>query len=241
MAVEAVTGIPSFGTQIQVMTSVEGVSPKTFVNVFGVGDIDGPAVAMDETETTSHSTGVPIKTFIPSLIDPGQLSFPLFWNPSDPTQSPLSAYGLEKLFYARTVTSWRLVATDPGKTTREFRGFVKELGEAYPVSGVVTKNTSIRISGAMTYVVSDTTLTPTTKINALKAGETGTIAVASTDSAPWFPVSDVPWITFTAPAAAVTGAGSVAYTVAPSSLSVDRTGNIRVGDSTFILTQLGTP
>ena len=238
---ETVTGIPSFGTAIQVMTSAEGITPKTFATVFGVGDIDGPSVAMDETETTSHSTGVPIKTFIPSLIDPGNLTFPCFWNPSDPTQSPLSAYGLEKLFYARTVTSWRLVATDPGKTTREFRGFVKELGEAYPVSGVVTKNTSIRISGAMTYVTATVTLVPTTDIDVLKAGESGTIAVTSSDTVGWFPVSDQTWVTFTAPTAPVVGNGSVAYTVAPSVLSVSRTANLRIGDKTFVLTQLGTP
>src|SRR5262245_19531705 len=81
------TGDPSFGTQIQVLTSAAGVDPETFVTIEGVGDIDGPSMSIAETETTSHSTGVPVRTFIPSLIDPGTLSFPCFFNPSDPTHS----------------------------------------------------------------------------------------------------------------------------------------------------------
>ena len=238
---EAITGVPSFGAAIQVLTSAEGITPKTFATVFGVGDIDGPSVNMGEIDTTSHSTGVPIKTFIPGLIDPGTLSFPCFWNPGDPTQSPISAYGLEKLFYQRTVTSFRLVAPDTGHTTREFRGFVKELGEAYPLEGVVTKNTVIRIAGAMSYIVATVTLTPSTKVGVLKAGETGTIAVTSSDTVGWFPTSDQPWVTFTAPTAPVVGAGSVTWVAAAYIGTTDRTANLRIGDKTFILTQLGTP
>src|SRR5262245_59248868 len=78
-------GVPAFGTEIQVMSACG--PPEAFETIMGVGDISGPNTSVAETETTSHSTGSAHRTFVPTLIDDGEISFPCFWNPSDPTQS----------------------------------------------------------------------------------------------------------------------------------------------------------
>ena len=233
---DPIDAIASYGTQLQVRSSADGVTPKEFTTVFGVGDIDGPSLSIDEIETTNHSTGVPIKTFIPALIDPGELGFPCFWNPLDPTQSPLSPYGMENLFYARKVTDWRLIATDPARTTRQFRGFLKEKGEAYPVAGVVTHNIKVRISGAMAYVQASVTVTPATATPAA-AGGAATATVATTDEQAWFPVALQSWITITAPTGPTVGNGSISYTIATNDTLAPRTGQILVGDKTFTITR----
>jgi hypothetical protein len=140
-AAVSTTGIPAFGTQIQVLSQA---SPAVYTTIAGVGDITGPNTALAETETTSHSTGVAHRTYIPTLIDDGDISFPCYFNPSDPTHSLFSPYGLENLFQNRAVTKWRLVNTDPTKRTREFSGFVNKLGEKYPVAGVCTRRAGSR-------------------------------------------------------------------------------------------------
>lgn len=127
---EEITGIPAFGTEIQVLSVA---SPEEYTTIEGVGDITGPSTSVAEVETTSHSTGKPHRTFIPTLIDDGDLSFPCYFNPADPTHSLYSPFGLENLFQNRAVTKFRLINTDASQRTREFRAFVRNLGETYPV------------------------------------------------------------------------------------------------------------
>jgi len=228
--------VAAFGTQIQVLSAA---SPEAFTTISGVGDITGPNTQVAETETTSHSTGKPHRTFIPTLIDDGDLAFPCYFNPSDPTHSLFSAYGLENLYQNRAVTKFRLINTDPTHRTREFLGFVKQLSETYPLAGVCTRQTTIRITSVPVDVQAAVTLVPTQNITETAAGGTSTIAVTSTDTLAWGATSDSPsWLTVTAPVGPVTGNGSVSYTVAASVAPTPaRTGHIQVGNQTFIVTQ----
>lgn len=227
--------IPAFGTLIQVLSSA---SPEEFTTIEGVGDIAGPNASVGEVETTSHSTGIPHKTFIPALIDDGDLSFPCYFNPAAPTHSLQSPFGLENLFQNRAVTKFRLVNTDPSRRARIFRGFVKTLGETYPVQGVCTRQTAIRITSVPTDDVAAVTLVPTENLTETAAGSSATIAVTSAGAQAWTPVSDAPWLTVTSPTTPTVGDGSVAYTVAPSIAPTPaRTGHITVGDKSFTVTQ----
>jgi len=227
--------IAAYGTQIQVLSNN---SPEEFITIAGVGDITGPGTNVGEIETTSHSTGIPHKTFMPTLIDDGDLAFPCYFNPADPTHSLYSPYGLENLFQNRAVTKFRLINTDASKRTRELRGFVKQLNETYPVQGICTRQVSIRISGVPTDVAATVTLTPTELLTAPNTANGGSIAVTSTSDLAWTAISDAPWITVT-PAGATVGNGSVPYTIAAQSPAAPaRTGHIRIGDKTFTVTQL---
>lgn len=137
--------IAAFGTLIQVG---DGSSPETFHTIAGVGDIDGPGVSVDEFETTNHSTGTPHKTWVPTLIDDGSIAFPMFYQPTHPTHSLTSTYGLEYLFQNRVTRNFRIVTPDPSTTKRQFAGFVKDMGESYPVAGVMVRDVTIRIASA---------------------------------------------------------------------------------------------
>lgn len=227
--------IPAFGTKIQVLSAA---SPEAFTTIAGVGDITGPNTSVAEVETTSHSTGIAHRTFMPTLIDDGDIAFPCFFNPSDPTHSLYSPYGLENLFQNRAVTEFQLINTDPAHRTRKFRGFVKQLGETYPVQGVCTRQTTIRITSVPTDVSAAVTLVPTNNLTETAAGGSSTIAVTSTDTVGWMATSDVPWITITAPTSSVIGNGSVSYTVAASVAPTPaRTGHIQIGNASFTVTQ----
>lgn len=138
------TGISAFNTQLKVG---DGQSPQTFYIVSGVTDITGPSMSVDEAETTSHSTASPHKTFIPTLIDDGEISFPCNFDPDDNTHSATSVFGLEYLAQNRTIRAFQLAANKSNgtKLTRQFNGFVKTLGESYPVSGIQVRDCTIRI------------------------------------------------------------------------------------------------
>jgi len=231
------SGIAAFGTMIQVLSSVG--PPEGFTTIAGVGDITGPNTSSAETETTSHSTGTAHRTFIPTLIDDGDISFPCYFNPSDPTHSLYSPYGLENLFQNRAVTRWRLVNTDPAHRTREFSGYVNKLGEKYPVAGVCTRDTTIRITSVPTDVAAVVTLNPTTDTAQTATGGTATITVTSTDTMAWTATPFASWITVTSPTQPVTGNGAVDYTVAANATGASRTSFIMIGNQQFTITQAG--
>ena len=238
---DEVTGIPAYGTLIQVLS--DAGPPEVFVNIAGVGDITGPNTALAEAETTSHSTGAPVRSFIPTLIDPGDISFPCYWNPSDPTQSVNSPYGMEYLFWNRVITKFRLVNTDPTHRTREFKGYPKTLGETYPVAGVCTRQIAIRITTPYHDVASAISLEPDNASAAAAGDPSGTFDVKTGGSnAPWIPVATVPWITITDPVASTVGDDTVTYTVAANATGSDRTGHINIAalSLSFTVDQLGT-
>lgn len=234
-----VTGFPAYATLIQVQSSS---SPEAFTTIAGAGDIAGPNTTMGEVETTSHSTGAPVRSYVPSLADPGELSFPCYWNPVDPTQSIDSPFGMEALFWSRRITKFQLVAPDASHRTRQFFGFVKSIGETYPVQGVMTRNIAIRITSPLTDVAAAVNVTPASA-NATKAGGPGTFDVAAGGSqAPWRALPDAAWITVSAPVGESVGDDTVDYTTAANPGTTDRTGHININGLglTFTVTQSGT-
>jgi hypothetical protein len=225
--------VAAYGTKIEVLSAA---SPEAFTVINGIGDIAGPNVQLGEIETTSHSTGIPHKTFMPTLIDDGDLSFPCYFNPSDPTHSLYSPFGLENLLQNRAVTKFRI--TDPTLRTREIRGFVKQLNETFPVQGICQRAVTIRISGAPVDVSAEVTLVPTEDLTETAAGSAKTIAVTSASTQAWIAVSNVSWIVITTGGTPTVGDGSVGYTVSASTAPTPaRTGVITIGNKTFTVTQ----
>jgi hypothetical protein len=228
MSDEIVGGIPAYGTLIQVLS--DPGPPEVYTTIEGVGDITGPGNSMDEIDVTSHSTGVPIKQVIPGLIDLGELAFPCFWNPEDPTQKMSSPYGMEYLFFTRKVTKFQLVNTNPTHRTRQFKGFVKSIAENAKVTGVMERQCAVRITSPFVDVASPVSLTPSS-VSAPAAGSpSGTIDVKTGGSnAPWNAVPSAPWITITAPTAPQMGDGEITYSVAAQLPAAPaRTGTIDV-------------
>lgn len=145
------TGIASFGTLIKVGN---GSSPQVFYTIAGVKDIDISGPSVDEVETTTHSTGSPHRTFKPTLIDDGSISFECNFDPTHDTHSLTVVYGLAYLFQNRTTRAFQILTnnSDGSQQTRQFQGFVQELSESYTVDGLNIRNVTIRISTAPSVV-----------------------------------------------------------------------------------------
>lgn len=140
------TGESSYGTIIMV-ADTDIASPLTYHAIAGVGDIDGPNESVGVNETLTHSTGRPYKNKRPGLIDPGEFSFPVNYDPANPSHSRTSTYGLAYIFKERIVADWLVIYPDDANTTLRFRGFISELGTSSPVEGVGVRTTTITIDG----------------------------------------------------------------------------------------------
>lgn len=138
------SGQPSFGTQIKVGN---GLSPQTFSTVTKVGNITGPSTSARKKETTAHSTLIRHSTWVQTIIDDGQIKFPVFYDATDATHNLTAPYGLEYLFQNGIERAFQLVKpAGAGGEIRQFQGFIESLSEAYPVDGVMTRDVSIQIT-----------------------------------------------------------------------------------------------
>src|SRR5262245_36991104 len=218
------SGFAAYGTLLQVCS--DKGPPEAFVSIAGLGDITGPTSSMGEAETTSHS-GSGVRSYVPTLADPGEISFPCFWDPTDPTQAADSPYGLEYLFWNRIVTKWRLIAPDASHYTRVFCGFVKSLSEAYPTQGIATRQVTIRTTSPLQVVASPINVNPAQATIANTGGPL-TFTV-STGGSPimWTAVSGAPWITVDTPAEPTEGDGDVDLTIAAGT-GAARSGSVTI-------------
>jgi len=137
------TGIAAFGTKIYVG---DGVSPQVFYDISGVTDIS-LSESLDKAEKTSHSTGIPRRSYVATLRD-GMLSFTVNFDSDDNTHSISSTFGLGYLYRNRTVRAFQIwtLKTDGSYSKRQFDGFVANLSESYPVDGIQTRDVEIQIN-----------------------------------------------------------------------------------------------
>lgn len=143
--------VNAFGTIIMVE---DGNSPATYRIIAGVGDIDGPGQTLNVNDKTSHSTASSFRGKGPGLKDAGALSFPVYYDPSNPSHSDSSTYGLGYMWLNGSVRQWRIAVKDASGTyhQRQFRGFMSEFGESFPVEGGQVRQTKIEIDGALNTV-----------------------------------------------------------------------------------------
>jgi hypothetical protein len=152
---------------------------------------------------------------------------------------------MERLFYDRTVTRFRLVNTDATHRTREYKGYVKSLGETYPVAGVCTRNIAIRITSPMEDVASAISMTPATFTLDSTGVPAGPLSVNTGGSnAPWVATTLEAWIHITAPVGETVGDEDIVFTVDPHTGAPNpRIGHINVAalNLSCEITQSNTP
>ena len=149
--------LPSIGTLLQVGN---GASPEVFNSIANIGDITGPGTQAAVVDVTSHTAAsAPWRQKITTLLDPGVITFPLYFIPSSGAAGGLGNYeghnfasGLGRLFANRGLTpgvpyNWKLVFPDGIPTTYEFQAFISKFNIKNPVAGVATADLELTITG----------------------------------------------------------------------------------------------
>ncbi len=120
----------------------------TYTTVAQVKSISGPTLESEEVDVTNHDSSGSFREFIGGLIDGGEITGELVFDPNDATHD--GATGLFADLQARTVREWRIRIPTTPTVDIIFDGFVKAFPMSFPFDAAITANFTIRVTGAPT-------------------------------------------------------------------------------------------
>jgi hypothetical protein len=134
-------GISSQGTLIA--RQPLGVGP--FTTIAELGDITPPPLMRNPIETTTHND--PEEQFVVGIRRKGELSFSIFWIPTNATHDHLT--GIIQSWRNGDRDVWRITYPDGAQWL--FSGYVTNVGPAAPVDDALTADITIRPTGLMSF------------------------------------------------------------------------------------------
>ena len=134
---------PSINTLLQLGNNQ---SPETYVTVANVGDITGPGFSGNVVDVTSHSTTVPWREKIVTLLDAGQVSCKVYFIPGDPGHQALFT-----VFVNRTLEAWNLVYPDTNHSTINFNAYISKFAITATVAGVIEAAMTLEVVSEPTF------------------------------------------------------------------------------------------
>ena len=151
--------VPAIGTLLQIGN---GASPEVFYSIANIGDISGPSTSAAVVDVTSHtSTSAPWRLKIPTLLDPGEITLPLYIDPASGAPATAGNFwganftaGLGRLFANRgngpgVPYNVKIVYIDG--TVDEFQAFVTKYSRKSPVAGVYTGDVTLTLTGVPSF------------------------------------------------------------------------------------------
>lgn len=136
------TAIASFGTLLKIG---DGATAEAFTTIAEVMDISGPSQTLATAETTSQTSANKARTFIGTVLDGGEVTFDINYEPAGATHDQTT--GLIKDQTDMTVRNFELVFPDAGTTTWSFAALVTNFEPTAPVDGALTASVTLKISG----------------------------------------------------------------------------------------------
>lgn len=130
------------GTQLQ---SGDAQVPENFSTVAEVRSISGPTLTTDILDVTNHESQGGVREFKGGLIDPGELTFDLAFQPGEPTHG--NKAGLQRDQLAKTTRNYHLVWPPGIGFTWAFVGIITGLPLTFPIDEVITASVTIKITG----------------------------------------------------------------------------------------------
>ncbi len=137
--------IQSFGTFLK---RGDGGSPETFTTIAEVKSLTWTMSAKQD-DVTTHSSAVPWRQFISTLLDGGTITFDINFVPQETTQSYTS--GVFSDFATRTKRDYQWVFPDSGHTVWAFTATIQDFKPTAPTDGVLTASITLKLSGQPTF------------------------------------------------------------------------------------------
>lgn len=138
-------GISAFGTLLK---KGDGGSPESFTAIAEVSNIGGPNLSLDPIDVTHHSSTAGWKEFVGGLLDGGEVSFEINYDPVGATHD--ASTGLIADMVARTMRNFQLVFPDTGNTTWSFAALVTAFEPSEPVDDKLAASITLKLSGQPT-------------------------------------------------------------------------------------------
>jgi hypothetical protein len=130
-----------YGSVLVVNTSTGGE-----VNVAQVHSISGPGVSGNDVDTTTLDSSSNYRTFVAGLLDPGELTFGLVYDPTAVSHTRLARY-----MNARYSATWKVMQGSSGGTLTTFSGYIKGMSREVPMDDLITCDVTVKVSGKPGY------------------------------------------------------------------------------------------
>jgi len=128
------------GTQLK---AGDGAASEVFTLIPEIRTITGPSMSADVIDVTSHDTPGGFRDKLQGLKDWGELSFEMWWVPTNVQQQQLHSD-----YVAGTQRNYQLVFPNAGNTTFSFKGFVSASPITAAFDAPLVRNCTITIMGA---------------------------------------------------------------------------------------------
>jgi predicted secreted protein len=124
-----------------------GASPEVFTTIANVSSITGLQLSANVVDVTSHSTAVPWRQKITTLLDAGDLTFDLFFIPSDTAHQGLLTIFQEKNGTTNGLRNYQLWFPDGVPTKYEFAAYISKFSMTEAVDNVVRAAVTFTATG----------------------------------------------------------------------------------------------
>jgi len=124
-----------------------------YTSIANIGDLDETGISLDDADVTSHTQGFPWHALVPCLVNPGEITLPLYFIPYNIVGDAGSGSpgGLIDVATARQMRNWRIQFPDADESAWYFSGFIRKYALKAPVKGVLTMDAALALSGEVTF------------------------------------------------------------------------------------------
>lgn len=133
----------AYGTILQIG---DGGGTEVFANVASIRTISGPGLSLDTVDVTTHDSPSAFREFVATLLDAGEVTLELVWDPDTATHVALRA-DLAARVDAR---NFKVIFPDATNTTWLFAAIVTAYQPSAPVDGDLTASVTLKVDGAPT-------------------------------------------------------------------------------------------
>lgn len=139
----------AFGAVLKI-GSTDVVGTATYTAIAQVSNISGPSMQMDTIDVTTHDSTDGFREFVEGLVDPGEVTFDLVFDPDEATHDNASGGVLYEL-HQRTKKAFSLDFTDSTATVVKFQAFVTSFEPSLSVDGAMTASLTLKLTGTLTW------------------------------------------------------------------------------------------
>lgn len=129
-----------YGSVLQVTTTTGDAA------IGQVTSIDGPGVDFPEVDTTTMDSSSNYRTSVPGLGEPGDVTIGLMYDPTATAVKRLTYY-----MGQRSVKGFKLYHGTSSADEDTFNAWVKSLGRAIPMDGMITADLTLHVTGKPGY------------------------------------------------------------------------------------------
>ncbi len=136
------SGIVAFGTVLK----IGGTAGTAIVNVT---NIQGPGMSAESIDMTGHDSANAWREYAASLLDAGELTLDLNWDPNAATHKN-TAGGLLKQFADRATSTYALTFPTTPAVTWTFSAHVRNFAPQAPFDDKLSAQVTLKLTGAPT-------------------------------------------------------------------------------------------